>query len=229
MVDSFEKIRAPIYGGLTARVNSETPGWITLDVGMWKDHRAYLEIGDGGTLDYSGGNTSRMTSDGFVAVDEVQFSDSPVPETAASITVGPLPESPEQAHAMAVREGLYAPNEEIARLARRYQAIESAIPSPTLVPAILDGTPEDERVHIRGSSRTLGDVVPRRFLEAIAGSVQPAPSVGSGRLELAYRMLDPSCPLPARDGQPFMERPFRCRDRQIDRRLRRDGRTAIAP
>ena len=41
-------------------------------------------------------------------------------------------------------------------------------------------------------------VVPRRFLEAIAGADQSAPTKGSGRLELARRLVDPSNPLPAR-------------------------------
>ena len=64
-------------------------------------------------------------------------------------------------------------------------------PSPT-------GRRATSRVHIRGSSKTLGDVVPRRFLEAIAGGEQPAPAEGSGRLELARRLVDPANPLTAR-------------------------------
>ena len=60
-----------------------------------------------------------------------------------------------------------------------------------------DGTPEDDRVHLRGSPHKFGDVVPRRFLEAIAGSDQPAPAPeqGSGRLDFARRLVDPANPV----------------------------------
>ena len=48
VVDGFEKIRDPIYGGLTVDVNDgDQPRWVTQDVGMWLGHTAYLEIADG--------------------------------------------------------------------------------------------------------------------------------------------------------------------------------------
>ncbi|MFQ5734564.1 MAG: DUF1553 domain-containing protein, partial [Planctomycetaceae bacterium] len=50
----------------------------------------------------------------------------------------------------------------------------------------------------RGNHKTPGPVVPRRMLEAVSGSNQAAIKTGSGRLELARRMLDPSNPFPAR-------------------------------
>ncbi|MBI3864541.1 MAG: DUF1553 domain-containing protein [Planctomycetia bacterium] len=61
-----------------------------------------------------------------------------------------------------------------------------------------DGTPEDDRVHVRGSPHKFGDVVPRRLTEAIAGPDQPVSAKGSGRLELARRMVDPANPVLAR-------------------------------
>jgi hypothetical protein len=61
-----------------------------------------------------------------------------------------------------------------------------------LAPALLDGSARDGRVFIRGAPRTLGESVPRRFFEALAGpGPLPAPS-GSGRLELARQMTDPN-------------------------------------
>ena len=70
-------------------------------------------------------------------------------------------------------------------------------PSPTAM-AMLDGSSVDEHVLIRGSHKTPGDLVPRRFLEAIAGPNQPPIEFGSGRLELARRMTDPSNPFISR-------------------------------
>jgi hypothetical protein len=68
-----------------------------------------------------------------------------------------------------------------------------------LAPAILDGDGVDEQVFIRGSHKTKGERVPRRFLEALAGPAPLPISHGSGRLELARQMTDPKInPLLAR-------------------------------
>jgi Protein of unknown function (DUF1553)/Protein of unknown function (DUF1549)/Planctomycete cytochrome C len=58
-----------------------------------------------------------------------------------------------------------------------------------LAPAMQDGSGVDEYVFIRGSHRAVGPTVPRRFLAALSESEDAAPK-GSGRLELARKMLD---------------------------------------
>jgi hypothetical protein len=58
--------------------------------------------------------------------------------------------------------------------------------------AMIDGSPEDEYVFIRGSHKARGPTVPRRFLEALAGPGPLAAPHGSGRLELARQMIDPA-------------------------------------
>jgi hypothetical protein len=83
-------------------------------------------------------------------------------------------------------------------IAEEKAKLESAIRYSRKVMAMADGTPEDDRVHLRGSPHKFGDVVPRRFLEALTGPEQPAPVTGSGRLELARRMVDPANPVLAR-------------------------------
>ncbi len=77
--------------------------------------------------------------------------------------------------------------------------LTSAIPRQSaLAPAMFDGAGVDECVLLRGNTKTPGETVPRRFLEAIAGADQPPIQTGSGRLELARRMTDPRHPLLAR-------------------------------
>ncbi len=61
-----------------------------------------------------------------------------------------------------------------------------------------DGTGQDDRVHIRGNHRTLGEPVPRRFLEALGGSASAAEEDGSGRLRIARDIVDPANPLTTR-------------------------------
>jgi hypothetical protein len=60
-----------------------------------------------------------------------------------------------------------------------------------LAPAILEANGVDESVFVRGSPKVLGERVPRRFLEALAGP-GPLADRGSGRLELARQMTDPA-------------------------------------
>jgi hypothetical protein len=61
-----------------------------------------------------------------------------------------------------------------------------------LAPALLDGTGVDEHVFVRGNPRTPGEVVPRRSLEALAGTDRIKHDRGSGRLELARQLTDPT-------------------------------------
>jgi hypothetical protein len=56
----------------------------------------------------------------------------------------------------------------------------------------------DVRIHIRGRYDRLGDVVPRRFPEVLAGTKQPPIGTGSGRRELAAWLTDAGNPLTAR-------------------------------
>jgi hypothetical protein len=194
VVDGFEKIRAPIYGPLTIAVNSNQPAWHTQDVGMWLGHRAYIEIDDGATVDYTSykaqGPASYYPGDGFVAVDEICFSDVRPAKTKGSPITRDVVDLGRRDGA-----GQRQPwDDDLDRYAR----LAAEIPAPSLAPAVADGTGEDAHVLVRGSPRNPGSVVPRRFLEVCAGASQPAPAAGSGRLELARRIIDRARPLVAR-------------------------------
>jgi hypothetical protein len=92
----------------------------------------------------------------------------------------------------AARAQLESANRKAARVARR-------LPAPARVVAISEGTGEDWRVQHGGDYRDAGELAPRRFLAAIAGADQPpAPARGSGRRQLADRMLAADNPFIAR-------------------------------
>jgi cytochrome c553 len=77
--------------------------------------------------------------------------------------------------------------------------VQAKAPSPPMTLAVEDGTVENVRVHLRGSTLTLGDTVPRRFVTILAGESQPAlPQKSSGRLELAQWLTSPKHPLTSR-------------------------------
>jgi hypothetical protein len=96
-----------------------------------------------------------------------------------------------------------AASSELTKLMRDYRRqrgdlLRQIRPSATAM-AMLDGNGVDDHVMLRGNWHTPGEPAPRRFLEAISGTAQPAIGRdGSGRLELAQRILNPHDPLPAR-------------------------------
>ncbi len=144
VIDGFEKIRAPIYGGLTLEVESDQPRWFTIDTAMWAGHTAYLELADGGTVDYTQAKSRYVDGSGFLAVDEIRFSDQAAPLLpVSSAAVEPIDLS---------RSGDPGLRRDLAG----YRAVEATIPVPTLALAITEGTGEDDRVHIRGGTKTLG-------------------------------------------------------------------------
>lgn len=71
--------------------------------------------------------------------------------------------------------------------------------SPARAMALQDASrPRDSRVFIRGEPRNLGPVVPRQFLEVLAGEDRKPFKEGSGRLELAREIASRDNPLTAR-------------------------------
>ncbi len=194
VIDGFEKIRSPIYGGLTTVVNTgDRFQWVTVDVGMWMGHTAYLEIADGATADFSGTATTVDDGRGWIAAKEIRLSSQSRPAT------GPRDSGGFAAAPIDLNEVMRPLGPDHASLAARLasalaelRALDRRIPDPTFALSIADGTGSDERVHIRGSAKNLGEIVPRRFLEVLGGSDSSAHEGGSGRDELARRMVDPT-------------------------------------
>ncbi|MBL9124224.1 MAG: DUF1553 domain-containing protein [Planctomycetaceae bacterium] len=98
-------------------------------------------------------------------------------------------------------EALYAATDRqrLEDLNRELGALEQAAP-PALpqAMAVEEGAPTDLKIHIRGSHLTLGDLVPRRFPQALASRSEALATPGSGRLELAQWMASAEHPLTSR-------------------------------
>ena len=87
----------------------------------------------------------------------------------------------------------------VARATARNTIVANVQLISATAPALLDGNGIDQFVLLKGSAARPGELSPRRFLEAIDGSDQPAwPKHSSGRLELADRVLAPANPLASR-------------------------------
>ncbi|HEU0038729.1 MAG TPA: DUF1549 and DUF1553 domain-containing protein, partial [Verrucomicrobiae bacterium] len=82
---------------------------------------------------------------------------------------------------------------EIARLEMTHPG------APVRAMRVQDSTrPHDSPVFIRGEAGNRGEVVPRRFLEVVAGTNRVAFTNGSGRLQLAHAIVDRNNPLTPR-------------------------------
>ncbi len=76
---------------------------------------------------------------------------------------------------------------------------EAAAPKVPKTLAVEEGEIQDVKVHIRGSTLTLGEVAPRTFLAVLGGDkVPPVDSKHSGRLEFAKWLTRPEHPLTSR-------------------------------
>ncbi len=71
-------------------------------------------------------------------------------------------------------------------------------PELDFVFAVSDGPPHNAKIHRRGNPKRQGEKTPRRFLQALDGTVPPKIESGSGRLELARWLTRPEHPLTAR-------------------------------
>ncbi|HEV3386898.1 MAG TPA: PSD1 and planctomycete cytochrome C domain-containing protein [Gemmata sp.] len=169
ILNGLQLIQDPIYGRLAVSINhGEEFRWHAFDLRMWKGQPAYLELIDDGP--------------GYVAIREAWFSDTPPP--ADAVEKASLPETPP------------ANTPEAKKLAEQIRELEAKIPDSHRALTMRDGTGVNEHVFVRGNHKTLGVEAPRAFLEAFG---KPAfAGTGSGRLQLAELVTDPSNPLVAR-------------------------------
>jgi len=86
----------------------------------------------------------------------------------------------------------------LAGLLKQHADTEAKIPDVVTIPALVEGTPYDEKVFLRGSPRRLGEVVKRRNLEALGGGESAIYEAGSGRMQLAEEWTSLGNPLLAR-------------------------------
>jgi hypothetical protein len=75
---------------------------------------------------------------------------------------------------------------------------EAAVPKFVETMSVVDATPENLKIHLRGSHLTLGREVPRQLPRILAGKEPRTLTEGSGRLQLARWLADRDHPLTSR-------------------------------
>jgi mono/diheme cytochrome c family protein len=129
---------------------------------------------------------TNAASQGYVTVDAVQFL--PAEES---------PDAPVAAKESSKAKELKA---KLSDLEKQLKAIDkNQPPRPEVMSVAEDEAPEDAKIHIRGSIRNLGAVVPRGFIQAALRPSAPAiPADASGRLQLAQWITSRDHPLASR-------------------------------
>lgn len=208
-----------LFGDVTKK-NVKTDGklsWVQQagDLGRYIGHRAHIEIIDHGDgfayveqIRFSNGNPPADPPSPFfedLQEDELSSADEVIRHYAnaiASFCNGePAPSGSHELVDWMVRRQLVSPTdsqgEGLDELSESFETVANAVPHPTLVQAMADGTGENEFVFVRGNHRVLGDEAVRQPPEALIAGWSGIDS-GSGRLQLAEKIADAKNPLTTR-------------------------------
>ncbi len=223
IIHGYQRLRDPLYSRLELEIHSpDRLTWMTQDVRDWKGLRAYIEIEDSGTgfaaLDRVGFAESGPPVDapnprlvqmldepGLTSLEALRQKYTALfQQTAEQAIHDPAAGAEGLARenllvwALQTRQRPFADALGMADLLKQRSTLEAGISASQPALAAQDGDGENEPVHLRGSYRTPGSVVPRRFLEVCDHAEPLGSAPGSGRLQLAQRMTAPSDPLLAR-------------------------------
>jgi Protein of unknown function (DUF1553)/Protein of unknown function (DUF1549)/Planctomycete cytochrome C len=221
-VDGYTMIEGPLHRGLVKKIVADKWAWIELDLSRYKGERVHVEFTAGTDGDFAVAKVvqagrSPNLDDAFGAHDAALLrADSPdalakAYQRWAAAAVRSLEDDSihdaELAQMTDLLLRLSPPGNGAAdgdKCIRRFadeqkRIMEGARLTSRLAPALWEGNGVDERVFVRGSPKSLGETVPRRFLEALAGPEGFHAANGSGRLELARMVTDP-------DRNPFLAR-----------------------
>ncbi len=191
-VDSHRLVAGPLH---RQTIKSIEPGthWVTMDLARYIGHRLHLEF-------VPSKDTSlaiRLVAQGL---DADGRSDLDQQLAASHQELRSYAEAVEKIFQTGDDGVVAATARKIVRewASERRQLKQQIVFRSRVAPAMMDGTGEDDRILIRGNSSKPGSVEPRHFLTAISGNTPMPIERGSGRLELAEHINDPSNPLASR-------------------------------
>ncbi len=224
VVDGFQHIKDPIYGGLSLQIPvADQPRWLRQNVQKWIGHRAYIEIFD--------------EEEGFLQIDQIRFSsdqlqtEQPVPALVAMLeqeqinSLSAFKEnfqtilqqvleryrnsksesvSLSDEQRILINWMLKQSKQNVMEMERpdwldqfylKLKELESQLGQPKLALATTEGSGINSPHLIRGNSKKPAEEIPRRFLEIFDGKKEPIPPSSSGRLEVARSVVSNENPL----------------------------------
>jgi len=209
IIDNFQLISYPIYGGMTQKVDQEGGKNYIFDVGQWKGHKAYVEVLPGTFTNH----VYSLAKDAYVEVEyTIAFDDSwKEPELKVfdetftakhlidnwsqfSSTAYQVASLNELLRSRMIQQEFSDATDLILKRAKFVSGIYDSI----YFNGITDGFGINSPVFIRGSHKEVTQPVPRKFLSAIPVKDSILNSHGSGRLALASAIISLDNPLTSR-------------------------------
>lgn len=206
IIDNFQLIQNPIYGGMDQKVNTGNWNNFVFNVAPWKGRKAYIEIIPGG---YEG-HIYNLPEDAFIEAEYAVTYDGEWPsnlENELSSVQGKdnwasldIPPNKVKALNEDLRMGkLPARFPELKSVIDSSQQLAKKLKTDTFFNGVYDGYAVNSPVFNRGNYKEPSEErIPRRYLSALSLGDSLFKSDGSGRLELARAMLNNDNPLTSR-------------------------------
>ena len=216
VIDNFQLIQDPIYGGLEKQLLAEDWKGFEMDVSMWKGHKAYIEIMPGRYVAKNGKyHHFDIKKEAWVEVeyavafdDEKSMMNSPVLKNKKFpykkvmkdwVNGNPSLNSIYILNKKLRTNGLKYNNSSVASLFYKIDSLSNLLCDSTFVVGVTDGDVVFSSIFIRGDHKQLGDEKqPHGHLTALDGFYERFPQKGSGRMALANAIAHPENPLTAR-------------------------------
>ncbi len=207
IVDNFQLIQNPIYGGLDKKVNSETWKQVIFNIADWKGHKAYIEFFPGTYQRH----VYNLPKEAFIEAEYAIAFDEDWPENIP-IKASKTHENPslianwlerkDSPQEVALLNDFIQTNKKALKIheaEKQQQHIEelsASLRDSVFFIGINDGFGINSHVFNRGNHADLSEEeVPRHFLSAWSDTVSAFNSSGSGRMEFADEVLNPNNPL----------------------------------
>lgn len=210
IIDNFQLIQNPIYGGVEKRVDSAAFINYSFDVSKWKGHKAYIEITPG----YYDRHVFQFPKDAYVEINYAIAFDATwkVPNNTKSISnnaglaIQALKEDRATGADIRLINQLLRSKKLSAdfpglqeQIQKKNELQQSFTDSVEFYYGVSDGFGKNSPVFVRGSHLELSpEKVNRSFLSAIPIAHPNLNVGGSGRLQLAAAITDPKNPLTSR-------------------------------
>ena len=153
-----------------------------------------------GTIDYTfiDSHGHRQGIRPALAADNFAFRESPFPPLdAPALAETDVESESRRARVTELRNQLSGLSGEAAKYTKELTTLLVEGPCE-MTYGVVEGTPHNARVQMRGEPDRAGEEVPRGFIKALGGADLPDGTSGSGRLELARWLTRPDNPLTAR-------------------------------
>lgn len=206
IIDNFQLIQNPIYGGMDQRVNTGNWNNFVFNVAAWKGRKAYIEIIPGGydRHIYNLPEDAYIEAQYAIAYDgewpadmENGISLEQVNDNWATLDISPYKVKMLNEDLKKGKLPLNFP--ELKPVVDSSQQLANRLKTDSFFNGIYDGYGIDSPIFNRGNYKEPSEEpIPRRFLSVLSLGDSVFKSEGSGRMELAEVMLNKDNPLTSR-------------------------------